>query len=55
MVEGELVIPYTRQGRISEVYENARVLSEAFDENGRRLKLRALPAALARLTRAFET
>jgi GTPase len=54
MVEGDLVIPYTRQGRISEVYENARVLSEAFDENGRRLKVRALPAAMARLTRAFE-
>jgi GTP-binding protein HflX len=55
MVEADLVIPYTRQARISEVYENARVLSEAFDESGRRLKLRALPAAMARLTRAFET
>jgi GTP-binding protein HflX len=54
MVEADLVIPYTRQARISEVYENARVLSEAFDESGRRLKLRALPAAMARLTRAFE-
>jgi GTP-binding protein HflX len=54
MAEADLVIPYARQGRISEVYEHARVLSEAFDETGRRLKVRALPAALARLTRAFE-
>ncbi|ATB27087.1 GTPase HflX [Melittangium boletus] len=53
MVEAELVIPYARQGRINEVYENARVLSEAFDENGRRLMIRALPAAIARLTHAF--
>ena len=53
MVEAELVIPYSRQGRISEVYENARVLTEAFDEHGRRLKIRALPAAVARLTHTF--
>ncbi len=54
MVEAELVIPYARQGRIGEVYEQARVLAEEFDEEGRRLKIRALPAAIARLTRAFE-
>lgn len=54
MVEADLLIPYAYQARISEVYENARVISEAFDEHGRRLKLRALPAAMARLTRAFE-
>jgi GTPase len=53
MVEAELMIPYARQGRIGEVYENARVLAEAFDETGRRLKIRALPAAVARLTHAF--
>ncbi len=53
MVEAELNIPYASQGRIGEVYENARVLSEAFDETGRKLKVRALPAAIAKLTRAF--
>ncbi|WP_225414533.1 GTPase HflX [Stigmatella hybrida] len=53
MTEAELVIPYARQGRIGEVYENARVLSEEFDENGRKLKIRALPAAIAKLTHAF--
>ncbi|SEN07143.1 GTP-binding protein HflX [Stigmatella aurantiaca] len=53
MTEAELVIPYARQGRIGEVYENARVLSEEFDEHGRKLKIRALPAAIAKLTHAF--
>ncbi|OJH42760.1 GTPase HflX [Cystobacter ferrugineus] len=55
MIEADLVIPYARQGRISEVYEHARVLSESFDENGRTLRIRALPAAIARLTHAFGT
>jgi GTP-binding protein HflX len=54
MVEADLTIPYARQARIGEVYENARVLAEAFDEHGRQLKIRALPAAIAKLTRAFE-
>lgn len=53
MTEAELVIPYAQQGRVGEVYENARVLSEEFDEHGRKLKIRALPAAIAKLTHAF--
>jgi GTP-binding protein HflX len=36
------------------VYETARVLSESFDETGRRLRVRALPGAVARLVRKFE-
>ncbi|MET0403960.1 MAG: GTPase HflX [Cystobacter sp.] len=55
MVEAELVIPYNRQGRVGEVYENARVIEETYDEEGRRMKIRALPAAIARLTHAFGT
>jgi GTP-binding protein HflX len=55
MVEAELVIPYARQGSLGEVYEQAEVLSEAFDETGRRLKVRSLPGAVARLVRAFAT
>lgn len=55
MVEAELVIPYARQGRIGEVYEHARVIAEEYDEHGRRLRIRALPAAVARLTHAFKT
>ena len=54
MTEADLLIPYANQSRISEVYESARVVSETFDEAGRHLRLKALPAALARLTRAFD-
>lgn len=54
MVEAELLIPYASQGRIGEVYETARVLSETFDEAGRRLRVRSMPAAIAKLTRQFQ-
>jgi GTP-binding protein HflX len=54
MVEAELLIPYASQGRIGEVYENARVMSETFDEAGRHLRVRSMPAAIARLTRTFQ-
>jgi GTP-binding protein HflX len=54
MVEAELLIPYASQGRLGEVYENARVLAETFDEAGRRLRVRSMPAAIAKLTRAFQ-
>ena len=53
MVEAEIVIPFDRQSRISEIYENARVVSEAYDEHGRTLRVRALPGALARLKQVF--
>jgi GTP-binding protein HflX len=53
MVEAELLIPYASQGRIGEVYENARVLAETFDEAGRHMRVRSMPGAIARLTRSF--
>ncbi|TLU71782.1 GTPase HflX [Lichenicoccus roseus] len=53
MVEDVLVLPYARQGLIGEVYESARVLSEEYDETGRVLKVRGLPAALERLRRSL--
>ncbi|MEZ0314758.1 MAG: GTPase HflX [Myxococcota bacterium] len=49
MLEEDLLIPYSRQQNISEIYANARVISESFDEEGRTLRVRALPAALAKL------
>ncbi|WP_338867801.1 GTPase HflX [Myxococcus stipitatus] len=55
MVEAELVIPYSNQGRIGEVYEHTTVLAEEYDETGGKLRVRGLPAAIARLTRAFQT
>jgi GTP-binding protein HflX len=53
MVDADLVIPYSAQSRLGEAYENTRVLSETFDENGRNLRVRGLPGAIARLTQAF--
>jgi GTP-binding protein HflX len=53
MVEDVLVLPYAKQGLIGEVYESARVLSEAYDETGRVLKVRGLPGAIARLQRSL--
>src|SRR5512133_405038 len=46
MVEADLLIPYASQGLIGEVYETARVLSEAFDEAGRRVRVRSMPGAI---------
>lgn len=53
MIEADLVIPYARQGSLGEVYENARVVSETFDETGRTLRVRSLPAAIAKLVATF--
>ncbi|HEY3817796.1 MAG TPA: GTPase HflX [Polyangiaceae bacterium] len=54
MVEEDLVVPYARQALLGDVYESARVVAEDYDETGTRLRVRGLPAALARLRRAFE-
>ncbi|CAM4233975.1 GTPase HflX [Corallococcus sp. ZKHCc1 1396] len=54
MVEADLVIPYARQGRISEVYEHTTVVSQAYDETGSRLRVRGLPGAIAKLTQSFQ-
>jgi GTP-binding protein HflX len=53
MVEDELVLPYAKQGMLSDVYENARVLSEDYDATGRIMKVRGLPGAIARLRRTL--
>ena len=54
MVEDELVLPYAKQSLLGEIYDNARVLSEEYDADGRKLKVRGLPGAIARLRRALE-
>jgi GTP-binding protein HflX len=53
MVEDRLVLPYAKQGLLSEVYENARVLSEDYDATGRIMTVRGLPGAIGRLRRAL--
>ncbi|MGI4766508.1 MAG: hypothetical protein ACRYGP_15805, partial [Janthinobacterium lividum] len=39
----------SKQGLLGVVYENARVLSEEFDADGRILHVRGLPGGIARL------
>jgi GTP-binding protein HflX len=53
MVEEQLVLPYSKQGLLSDVYENARVLSEDYDAAGRIMQVRGLPGAIARLRRTL--
>jgi GTPase len=53
MVEGQLVLPYAKQGLLGEVYEHARVLSEEYDTTGRIINVRGLPGAIARLRRTL--
>jgi GTPase len=53
MVEEQLVLPYAKQGLLSDVHENTRVLSEEYDVTGRIMKVRGLPAAIARLRRTL--
>lgn len=55
MVDEELVLPYAKQSRLDDIYENARVLEETYDEVGRRMKVRGLPEAIARLKRTLES
>ena len=53
MVEDQLVLPYAKQGMLSDVYENARVLSEDYDATGHIITVRGLPGAIARLKRTL--
>ena len=53
MVDDVLVLPYAKQGLIGEIYDSARVVSEAYDEAGRVLKVRGLPGAIAQLRRSL--
>ena len=55
MVQESLVIPYAKQQLLGEIYENARVVGEEYDQAGTRLTVRGLPAAIAKLKRACET
>jgi GTP-binding protein HflX len=54
MVEMVFVVPYAKHALLADVYENARVVAEDHEETGTRLRVRGLPAAIAKLQRAFE-
>jgi GTP-binding protein HflX len=49
MVEDEILVPYARQRVVSTIYEHCRVLAEACDESGTRLRVRGHPDVMARL------
>ncbi len=51
MIEDRLTLPYAKQGMLGDIYESARVLAEDYDETGRVLTVRGLPAAITRLKR----
>lgn len=53
MVEGNLLVPYAKQSLVGEVYDSARVVSEEYGELGVAMRIRGLPAAVAKLTRTF--
>ncbi|HLK38842.1 MAG TPA: GTPase HflX [Polyangiaceae bacterium] len=53
MVEGDLLVPYAKQSLLGEVYENARVVAEEYGELGVAMRIRGLPAAIAKLARTF--
>ncbi len=53
MEEAELHVPYARYEMLSEIHGSCRVLSEAHDEHGTQVRLRAQPAQVARLRAAL--
>jgi GTP-binding protein HflX len=54
MQDEEFIVPYDRQRVVAELHEEARVLSEEYDEAGAHVRVRALPSTLARLRRALD-
>jgi GTP-binding protein HflX len=55
MVEAELVVPYAKQSHLGEIYDCARIVGEEYEADATRLRVRGLPAAVARLQRTFAT
>ena len=47
-------MPYAKQALVGEVYESARVLSEEYDEDGARFRVRAHPDTLGKLRSLLE-
>ncbi|HSY20979.1 MAG TPA: GTPase HflX [Polyangiaceae bacterium] len=54
MIDAEVLVPYSKQSLLGQVYEAARVIAEEYDEQGTRLRVRAMPAAVGRLQRLFD-
>ena len=54
MVDEQLLVPYDKQALLGEIYANARVVGESYDERGTLLNVRALPGAIGRLRRSLD-
>jgi len=52
-LEAELVVPYDRQGLVSDMHENGRVLEQEYEPEGVRVKFRADRETLERLRSAL--
>ena len=55
MVEEDVFIPYTVQGIIGDIRSRMRVLSEAYDEKGVKLRVRSNPEELNRIKTRLST
>lgn len=53
MSEEEFVVPYAKQGLLSDMYEQLNVLSEDYNETGRIIKVRGATGAIERLRRSL--
>ncbi|MFO0679461.1 MAG: GTPase HflX [Polyangiaceae bacterium] len=53
MEEADILVPYAKQSQLGTVYETARVVEETYDERGARLRVRGMPAAVAKLRHTF--
>jgi GTPase len=53
MVDDTLVLPYSNDAQLGDIYQSVRVLSEDYDEQGRVMKIRGMPNTIARLRRGF--
>jgi GTP-binding protein HflX len=54
MQETELMVPYTTQGAIGEIRDKLRVLSESFDGDGTKLKVRGKEADIQKIRARFQ-
>ena len=52
--EAELLVPYDRQRVLAELHATTRVVSEGWEDEGARVRVRAEPAALARIRTMLE-
>jgi GTPase len=55
MVDDTLVLSYSNEAQLGDIYQSVRVLSEDYNEQGRIMKIRGMPNTIARLRRGFQS